>query len=324
MSVSVVLCTYNGVRFLPQLWQSLLGQTRLPEQIAVRDDASRDGTWELLASLHDAAIARGIAVSLSRNPRNLGYVKNFEAALGESSGDILFLCDQDDVWHPDKLAAMLARFAQRPRLTLLHTDASLIDAAGNDMRGTLFRALEVTRKEIACIHHGRAFDVLLRRNLATGATLALRRALLADALPFPDEWVHDEWLAILAAAIGEVDCLETPLMDYRQHGGNQIGARRRNLADKWARAGKPRIAYLEWLTRRCDALIERLQRLGARVPAGDIDAARGKLAHLERRLRLPVTRLRRISPVLREALAGGYARYSMGLRAVAYDLLGKG
>lgn len=324
MSTSVVLCTYNGVCFLPALWDSLLAQTRLPDQIVVRDDASSDGTWELLASLHDAGVARGIDVSLARNPRNLGYAKNFEGALADASGDVLFLCDQDDVWHPDKLAAMLACFEQRPRLTLLHTDARLIDAAGEHLHCTLFHALEVTRKEIAGIHNGHAFNVLLRRNLATGATLALRHSLLADALPFPDEWVHDEWLAILAAAIGEVDCLETPLMDYRQHGGNQIGARRRNLADKWARAGEPRIAYLEWLTRRCDALIERLQRLGSRVSVGGVDAARGKLAHLECRLRLPVARPRRLWPVLREALAGRYARYSMGLRAVAYDLLGRG
>lgn len=324
MSVSIVLCTYNGVRFLPALWDSLLAQTRLPDQIVVRDDASSDGAWELLASLRDAATARGVDVLLARNPRNLGYAKNFEGALAGASGDVLFLCDQDDVWHPGKLAAMLARFEQRPQLTLLHTDARLIDAAGNDMRCTLFRALEVTRKEIACIHHGRAFEVFLRRNLATGAMLALRRSLLADALPFSDEWVHDEWLAILAAAIGEVDCLESPLMDYRQHGGNQIGARRRTLTDKWARATEPRIAYLEWLARRGDALIERLQRLGSRVPPAYTDAARGKLAHLGYRIGLPVARPRRLRPVLREACAGRYARYSMGLRAVAYDLLGKG
>ncbi|MGH8163306.1 MAG: glycosyltransferase family 2 protein, partial [Rhodanobacteraceae bacterium] len=238
MSASVVLCTFNGVRFLPALWDNLLAQTRLPDEIVVRDDASRDGTWEKLQSLRVAAVARGIDVSLARNPENLGYAKNFETALADASGDILFLCDQDDLWHPGKLSTMLARFEQCPRLTLLHADARLIDAAGNDMRCTLFRALEVTRKETDRIHRGGAFDVLLRRNLATGATLALRRALLADAMPFPDEWVHDEWLAIIAASLGEVDCLETPLMDYRQHGGNQIGAQRRNLADKWARAAE--------------------------------------------------------------------------------------
>ncbi|MEO6969118.1 MAG: glycosyltransferase family 2 protein [Rhodanobacteraceae bacterium] len=324
MSASVVLCTYNGIRFLPALWDSLLAQTRLPAEIVVRDDASRDGTWDLLASLREAAIARGIGVSLARNPGNLGYAKNFEAALGDASSDILFLCDQDDVWHRAKLAAMLAPFERRPRLGLLHADARLIDADGKDLRCTLFRALEASREEIAGIHRGRAFEVLLRRNLATGATLALRRALLADALPFPGDWVHDEWLAIIAAAIGEVDCLETPLMDYRQHGGNQIGAQRRNLADKWARAAEPRIAYLEWMIRRGNALLQRLQWLGARVPAAHVDNVRGKLAHLELRLGLPAARTRRLWPVLRETLTGRYARYSMGLRAVAYDLLGNG
>ncbi|MDQ2971535.1 MAG: glycosyltransferase family 2 protein [Pseudomonadota bacterium] len=324
MSASVVLCTYNGVSFLPQLWQSLLAQTRLPEHIVVRDDASRDGTWELLISLRDAGVARGIDVSLARNPVNVGYAKNFERALAGTSGEVLFLCDQDDVWHPDKLATMLAAFEQRPRLSLLHADARLIGADGKDLRCTLFRALEATRKEIGGIHCGRAFDVLLRRNLATGAALAMRRSLLADAMPFPDEWVHDEWLAIVAAATGEVDCLETPLMDYRQHGANQIGAQRRNLAGKWARAGEPRIAYLEWLVRRGNTLLQRLPQLGPCVSPAHIDAVRGKLAHLGYRLGLPVARPRRLWPVLLEVLAGRYARYSTGLRAVAYDLLGSG
>ncbi|MGH8164668.1 MAG: hypothetical protein ACREP1_10075, partial [Rhodanobacteraceae bacterium] len=90
------------------------------------------------------------------------------------------------------------------------------------------------------------------------------------------------------------------------------------------RAAEPRIAYLEWLARRGGDLIRRLQRLGARVPTRRVDAAQSKLAHLELRLRLPIARPRRLWPVSREALAGRYARYSMGLHAVAYDLLGKG
>lgn len=324
MSASVVLCTYNGKRFLPALWQSLLAQTRLPDEIVVRDDASRDGTWELLPALRDAATARGIAVSLTRNPQNIGYVRNFEAALRDASGEVLFLCDQDDGWYRGKLATMLARFEQRPGLNLLHSDARLIDADGKDLRCTLFRALEATRGELDGIHNGHAFEVLLRRNLATGATLVFRRSLLADALPFPDEWVHDEWLAIVAAATGEVDCLENALLEYRQHGSNQIGAQRRTLADKLARAGQPRRAYLEALMRRSDTLSQRLRQLGARISAAHIDAARGKLVHLECRLRLPVSRPRRLWPVLRETMAGRYARYSMGARAIAYDLLGKG
>lgn len=321
MPVSVVLCTYNGERWLPELWRSLLAQTHVPDEIVVRDDASSDGTFALLENLRGAALARGVRVTLARNERNLGFVGNFEAALADATGAIVFLCDQDDIWHPQKIALMLAQFERRPGLLLLHSDARLVDEAGIDMHCGLFEALEVTRRERALIHSGRAFDALLRRNLATGATLAFRRSLLKDVAPFPPEWVHDEWLAIIAAAIGEVDCLEQPLIDYRQHGGNQIGAQWRGVGKSLERAGQPRQPYLS-------GLIARTQVLLARAPAFRFREARRralqrKLAHLRWRASMPACRPCRLPAVLLEAARGGYARYARGMRAVAYDLFGR-
>lgn len=323
MSVSVVLCTYNGERWLPELWRSLLAQTRLPGEIVVRDDASADGTLDLLGELVEEAQARGVRVAVARNERNLGFVGNFELALADATGDIIFLCDQDDVWHPQKIALMLKAFEQRPNLLLLHSDARLVDEAGRDMHCGLFEALEVTRRERTLIHSGRAFDALLRRNLATGATLAFRRSLLQDVAPFPPEWVHDEWLAIIAAAIGEVDCLEQPLIDYRQHGGNQIGAQSRDLAKKIARAAEPRHAYLQGLIGRTGLLLRHLREFGPRVSEAKIRAVYCKLRLLQRRAAMPACRPCRLPAVMLEALTGGYARYARGMHAAAYDLFGR-
>jgi glycosyltransferase involved in cell wall biosynthesis len=322
LTASVVLCTYNGERWLPELWQSLLAQARLPDEIVARDDASTDGTFALLESLRGQASARGIRVTLARNERNLGFVGNFEAALADATGDIMFLCDQDDLWHPRKIALMLEQFGQRPNLLLLHSDARLVDEAGGDMHCGLFEALEATRRERALIHSGRAFEALLRRNLATGATLAFRRSLLEQVAPFPPEWVHDEWLAIIAAAVGEVDCLEQPLIDYRQHGGNQIGARKRSFADKIARIGQARTPFLQGLELRMGILLRHFEtRLGAQVPANRIEAIRHKREHLRARLALPPSRLHRPLPILREIATGRYSRYSTGPRAILLDLV---
>ena len=323
MSASVVLCTYNGERWLPELWRSLLAQTRVPDQVVVRDDASGDGTFALLQELAEEAQARGIRVMLARNERNLGFVGNFEAALADASGEIVCLCDQDDVWHPQKIALMTESFERRPNLLLLHSDARRVDEAGHDLHCGLFDALEVTRRERALIHGGRAFDALLRRNLATGATLAFRRSLLDEVAPFPSEWVHDEWLAIIAAAIGEVDCLEQPLIDYRQHGGNQIGAQSRDLAKKIARAAEPRQAYLQGLIGRTDLLLRRLRGLDPRIPEAKIRAVSGKLRHLQRRAAMRACRPCRLPVVLLESARGGYARYARGMHAAAYDLFGR-
>jgi glycosyltransferase involved in cell wall biosynthesis len=324
LSTSVVLCTYNGARFLEAQWNSLLAQTRLPDEIVARDDVSTDATASMLDELARAAEDRGIRVRLTRNPHNLGYVANFESALADASGDVLLLCDQDDAWHADKLAVLVAGFERRPELLLLCSDALRVDEAGVDLHRSLFEVLAVSRSERQRIHAGRGFEVLLRRSLATGATMALRRPLLADALPFPKGWVHDEWLAIVAAARGGFDCVEQPLIDYRQHAGNQIGMPERGLAAKWRDLRRPRAAMIEDLIGRDERLCRRLRASGDAVPAAYCRQAADKLDHLRVRATMrgaPWSRARRVA---REAFNGRYKRYGTGWRSALRDLLRRG
>lgn len=321
LSTSVVLCTFNGARFLAAQWNSLLAQTRPPDEIVVRDDASTDATPALLGPLRQRAEARGIRVRLSSNPGNLGYVANFEAALRAATGDVVCLCDQDDVWHPDKLATQVALFDRRPELLLTCSDARRVDVAGVDLGRSLFEVLRVTPTELRRIHAGRGFEVLLRRSMATGATVALRRALLADALPVPPGWVHDEWLAIVAAALGGFDCSERRLVDYRQHGGNQIGMPERGLADKWRDLRLPRSALLDTLITHGDTLVQRLDPLRERVLPGYRARLVGELEHWRRRRAIRGAIWMRAAPILRELFNGGYARYSSGWRSVLRDCM---
>ena len=324
LSTSIVLCTCNGARFLEAQWDSLLAQARLPDEIIVRDDASSDGTWALLGALSARAEDRGIRVRLIRNERNLGYVANFEAALKDASGEVLFLCDQDDVWHPEKLAALTDAFERRAELLLVCSDARRIGGGGANLRRSLFDVLKVSRSELRRIHAGQAFRVLLRRSLATGATVALRRTLLANARPFPAGWVHDEWLAIIAAALGGFDCVERPLVDYRQHAGNQLGMPERGLAARWRGLLIPVADDVDARIRRDNALGERLRLLKDRVPAAELGCVDQKLRHLRARAALRGPRLRRIGGVLREAVSGRYGRYAAGWRSALRDLLRDG
>lgn len=320
MRVSVVLCTYNGERFLGPQLESLLAQLRQPDEIVVQDDASSDGTWERLQAFAARARVRGVAVELQRNPANLGYVRNFERALQRARGDLVFLCDQDDVWHPEKIARMAARFLAEPELGLLHTDARLVDAAGEPLGRRLFEVLGVTVGELAAMHAGRAAQVLLRRNIVTGATMALRRGLLAQALPVAEGWVHDEWLAVVAALVGRVDTLEEATIDYRQHGGNQLGARERSLGER-ADAGARR-DYREAMAAKMRALARRVETGGLQPPAEARALLRERLRHDRVRTSLPRARWQRIVPVLGELRAGGYARFGTGLRGALLDLAG--
>lgn len=319
MRISIVLCTWNGERHLQPQLDSLLAQTRRPDEIVVADDLSADGTWALVDAFATRARGLGIEVDVRRNPVNLGYVENFSAGLRRATGDLLFLCDQDDVWHVEKLARMEAEFLRRPGLGLLHTDARLVDAAGADMQCSLFEALEMTADEIGGEHAGRAFEVLLRRNTVTGATAALRAALLPGVLPVPAGWVHDEWLAIAISTRAEVDCLEWPSIDYRQHGANQIGIRRRTTAEKLFNPHVDKRGFMDVVARRLEHVLH--TQSGLCLAPGQLRELTGKAVHSRFRADLPRSAPRRVAAVLREARTGRYGRYSSGLRSILSDLV---
>lgn len=320
--LSIVICTYNGAAYLQAQLDSLLAQTRLPDEIVIGDDGSIDATLDILQMFAERARHAGIEVQFRRNPDNLGYVGNFSAGLRQASGDVLLLCDQDDVWRSDKLAKMAARFDNDPQLLLLHSDARLVDADGESLGCSLFNALRLMPQEKQAIHAGRAFEVVLRRSFVTGATAALRRELVELALPVAQDWIHDEWLTTIAAAIGRIDFIDEPLIDYRQHDANQIGMPRRTLAMKWRDLLLSRGQLLSGEALRLRRLEEFLAQAGFRNGAERAAQIRHKRLHFEQRVAIGcLPRWRRLLPVLREAREGCYRRYGTGGRSVLRDLL---
>jgi glycosyltransferase involved in cell wall biosynthesis len=325
LEVSVALCTRNGARYLPEQVRSICAQEPPPREIVLSDDASTDDTLAVVRdTLAGCGMADRIALRVFSNSPPLGVTRNFEQAVRACSHELIALCDQDDVWHPGRLARMVAQFEARPDLLLLHTDARLVDGDLKPLGSTLFHALEVQPSELEAIASGEAFGVLLRRNLVTGATTMFRRTLLEAALPFAPEWVHDEWLAAVAAATGRMDVLPEPTIDYRQHGNNQIGARRLTLSEKIAKAfverGDKHVARL----RRAEALLRRLQQLGDKVRPGCLDAQRDKVSHQRFRAELPAARPLRLVPILVEAARGRYARFGRGKQAIVQDVFERG
>ncbi|SDG46962.1 glycosyltransferase family 2 protein [Dyella sp. 333MFSha] len=320
IKISVVACTYNGEAYIAEQLSTILAQSRIPDEIVISDDASGDGTWGLLESFAANARTRGIDVSLVRRHERLGYVRNFSEALTLANGDVIFLCDQDDAWHPDKVDTMLAAFEGEPETMFVHSDARLVDAHGSDLGNGLFEALEVTESERSSVAGGKSFSVYLRRNLATGAASAFRRELLDVALPLPTAWVHDAWLATLAAATGQIVILDDPLIDYRQHAANQIGMSPRRtgqrLADMFRSSG--RLIHDDVV--RLDILMERLRQ--ARVSTEHIRLAGSMRDHLQVRLSLgDRPRWCRLPTIAREWSTGRYTRFGTGIRSALRDLL---
>jgi glycosyltransferase involved in cell wall biosynthesis len=324
-SISVALCTLNGERFVAEQVESILGQTRLPDEIVVSDDGSTDATVAIIEGavrdFADANPASKIRLKVLRNPTALGVVRNFEQAISATRSELVVLCDQDDRWHPERLELAALQFEAREQLLLLFGDARLVNDAGLPLRYSLFDAVGVTRRERDQIRAGAGLAPLLARNIVTGATTMIRRKLLDAALPFPSEWVHDEWLAAIAAATGPIDFLDQQLIDYRQHGANVIGAQKLSFAAKLRRLREPREARNQLLVDRATALVTRLRQLGSDVPAAELRLAEAKLQHERVRQGLPRHSVSRVTPVVRELRSGGYRHYGRGLQDVLRDLV---
>lgn len=320
LKLSVVLCTYNGAAYLQQQLDSLLWQSRRPDEIVVGDDGSSDGTWAMLEAFSAKAGSQGIDVRLTRHPVNLGYVENFSSMLSQATGDLLFLSDQDDVWRVDKLEVMAGRFEQDPSLTLLHSDARLVDGQGSDLHRGLFELLELSEAERGAVKRGDAFDVLLRRNIVTGATAAMRRKVIEQALPVGQGWIHDSWLALIAASLGRVDFTDERLIDYRQHGNNQIGIRKRTWKMRFDDMLRPRLPLINDTVTQLQVLIERLAAL-VPAPGRQLQSVRDMHAHFQVRQRIRGRRVDRVLPIARELFRGRYQLYGTGMRGALRDFL---
>jgi glycosyltransferase involved in cell wall biosynthesis len=320
--VSVALGTHDGERFLGAQLASILDQAYPVDEIVLSDDASTDGTVALaerIVAEHRAAGGR-VELRVLRNRPALGVTRNFERALRAATGDLVALSDQDDVWRPDRVSRAVETFAARPAVQLVASDATLIDADGADLGATLFATLGLGDALRERLDGREAFDELLHRNLLTGATVMVRRELVERASPFPDSWVHDEWLAMVASVTGGLAVLPDRLIGYRQHGANQIGVTALGWSGRFGKLREPRTDRNARLLARASDLAERLPGIAATRPAV-ADRLAAKLAHEHARSALPAGRVRRVPHVLREWRTGRYTRYGLGTQDVLRDLV---
>lgn len=316
--VSVALCTHNGALFIAEQVSSILAQSVLPAEIVLSDDASTDDTVAIVESL--LSEHPEVRLLVLRNPVALGVTANFAQAIAACRGEIVMLSDQDDVWVPTRVERTLEAFGSGDSVSLVHSDARLVDANLNDLGITLYETYRVDSAARAAISAGHGFEIFLRRNLVTGATAAIRSELAELAMPFPASWVHDEWLAVVAAATGRIVPLEDKLVDYRQHGGNEIGAVKVGLAAKLRRLTAPGAERNRRLLQRAIDLAERYPSLPG-ATTDRIRAVQGQVEHERARSALSVHRLARIAPVVREARTRRYSQFGGGLQDIVRDLV---
>lgn len=315
--ISVALCTHNGHRYIGEQIDSILAQTLPVDEIIVGDDASADDTLNII---RERVVGTGISLVVRSHVPPLGVRENFADAISASTGDIVILCDQDDWWYPTKVARLAAELGKGA--LMVHSDARLVDPRRSPIGATLLRTLRVSTWEKQCLISGKGFDVLLRRNLVTGATAAVNGNFARQALPIPDGWIHDEWLAMLAALEGGLYLLPEVLTDYRQHANNQIGARKVRYLERAIRVitGDDQDDFRRFTRANALVQIARERSLGQPEQRRHLEQA---ARHQSLRLSLPSSRLKRIVPILRELWQGSYQRYSRGWLTALRDLLQK-
>lgn len=213
--VSVCMAVHNGAKYLiPQL-QSILAQLGTADEVVIVDDASHDDSVALLRALVDQR------VRVFRNDENLGVLPTFERALRLAHGEILFLSDQDDLWLPGKVRTMMEVFASHPEVTLIASDARIIDGSDSVVADSFFARRG--RFAAGVLHN-------LFKNKYLGCTLAFRRSMLERFLPIPpDVPMHDMWFGIINAMFGKTHYIDQPLVAYRRHAANASPAVRASL-----------------------------------------------------------------------------------------------
>jgi glycosyltransferase involved in cell wall biosynthesis len=219
MKLSVSMITFQGAAYLKAQMDSILGQSLPVHEIIVCDDGSTDGTRELLADY--AAIHPQI--KLQFNAHNLGTVANMQQCLRLTTGDIVFLADQDDVWLPNKVEKTLEFFEQYPSAEAVFSNAEIIDEVGKTQKGmTLWDIIGFPFGKVELNDFERRVD-----NVVTGAGLAIKRdaKLLAMDIPTLPGLLHDGWIGLYFAAKNTLMANPEALFQYRSHANQQVGGK---------------------------------------------------------------------------------------------------
>lgn len=197
MKVTVCMATYNGAQYIRQQLDSILNQLALTDEVIISDDGSTDKTIEIIQQYADPRIRL-----LHSGGGNL--VRNFENALKHATGEVIFLSDQDDIWFPDKVEKSLN--ALRDCGLVLSNAAMFRD---NIEENTLF--FDKRGRKTGLISN-------LWKVKFLGATLAFRKSVLEQAIPFPEGLaMHDIWIGLIAEATSSTCYLDEPLIYYRRH-----------------------------------------------------------------------------------------------------------
>ncbi|MBO5437339.1 MAG: glycosyltransferase [Thermoguttaceae bacterium] len=318
--ISIALCTFNGERFLQEQLDSLAAQTRLPDEVVVGDDGSTDRTLEILEAW---AKTVPFPVRIQINERTLGPAKNFETTILRCSGDVIFMCDQDDVWLPEKIEHMTNIFDLHQDTDLVYCNADTIDQNGN--------SLDIPRVKISLPHlicSGVIFRApTWKKNYhIIGCCGAVRRTRLKDVFPIPGDYGHDMTLYLRVPAFAKIRTINKNLIHYRLHRNNT------SLLEDWRTQMNKNLEMAKrayrWLPGVYFLLEQEIQDFldwiraqpESKYRAQCIRYVHGNQLHYPNRLRIQRNAVIFFPQWLLELFSGRYFQRLQPVRSIFYDL----
>ncbi len=288
----IVMATYNGERFVAEQLDSIVNQTYEHWHLLIRDDGSTDGTLKIVEryAREDARIRL-----LPDDCKRLGAAASFSALMETAQAEhpkYLLFADQDDVWIPEKIDRLL-------------TEMHKLEQRGEERPLLVYSDMEVVNARLGTVAHSfmhyqgigheyeQPLSVLLVQNFITGCALMLNKPLLNFAVPSAENvMMHDWWLALCAAAYGEIGFVDQRLVKYRLHGGNAVGAKSfwSMLCTNWIVFWRKGMANQHCTIRQAEQLLMRMESVQTAQEKSDLVRAYSNILDKSRLSRLTMLR----------------------------------
>jgi glycosyltransferase involved in cell wall biosynthesis len=220
--ISIVLCSYNGERFIKEQIDSILHQTYSHIELIISDDASTDSTARILNQYKS-----NDKVKLFFQQENIGPSKNFEFALKQAKGAFIAFSDQDDIWLPQKIEKLYFAIGDS---ALIYSDSELVDEEG--------ARLNIKISNLRNMYSGHQSFGFIFSNVVWGHAIMINSRILPSVIPIPGNIPHDIWTAFVATTITGIKYLDEPLTLYRQHATTAtktiaVKSRRRKMSKRF-------------------------------------------------------------------------------------------
>jgi glycosyltransferase involved in cell wall biosynthesis len=321
--ISVAMCTYNGEKFVEEQIRSLLNQSRVPDEIIICDDNSSDRTLKRAKNTLENS---GVDYRIISSGINIGVVKNFEKAISLCSGDIIFTCDQDDIWLNKKIEIIESKFIENTNCVLAFCDAELVDSQLVKYEKSLWESLGLSVQGFGVNNKfENILGILLKKCIVSGATMAFKSNLKDRILPLSENWIHDGWITIISYFSGDIVPIDEKLILYRQHSNNVIGAKNKGLLSKLRKVLLNFDAIVKYrikIFNRYSDVLEKLIHENMYCTENDLKSLKNCVEFWERKTMLnKSSRFISIKNIISDLLNGSYRKYSNGVNLAIIDII---